>query len=83
MLLLIILSDNYRTGVADFTPASKLLEFSSSAMQFEVDISIRDDETDEQIEQFFSRLALLTTGIDVQLHPDEAVIQITDNDGTL
>lgn len=52
-------------------------------MQFEVDISIRDDETDEQIEQFFSRLALLTTGIDVQLHPDEAVIQITDNDGTL
>ena len=58
------------------------MEFSSSALQFEVDISITNDVINEPVEQFFSRLTLITKGTDVQLHPDEATIQIIDNDGT-
>ena len=66
----------------DYTFTSQLLEFSSSALQFEVDIPITNDVINEPVEQFFSRLTFIIKGTDVQLHPDEATIQIIDNDGT-
>ena len=66
----------------DYTFTSQLLEFSSSALQFEVDIPITNDVINEPVEQFFSRLTLIIKGTDVQLHSDEATIQIIDNDGT-
>ena len=60
-----------------------MLEFGASATRFEVDISIMDDSVSEVSEQFFARLTLVVTGTDVQLSPDEATIEITDDDGML
>ena len=50
-------------------------------MRLEVDIPIVDDAISEGIEQFFARLTLAEVGTQVQLNPNEATIEITDNDG--
>ena len=49
--------------------------------QVEVQIPIVDDDIYEEMEQFFARLTVLTTGADVLLSPDVATITILDNDG--
>ena len=45
-------------------------------------IRIVDDTVNEGIEQFFARLSVTdpSTDIDVDLNPDETVIEIIDND---
>ena len=65
----------------DFSSTTEILEFNSSATRFGVNITIVDDLAREDVERFFVRLSLLTTGTDTQLNPIEATIQITDNDG--
>lgn len=65
----------------DFSSTTETLEFSSSATQLSVEIPIVDNLVREDIEQFFARLSLITTGTDTQLNPNEATIQIIDNDG--
>ena len=43
--------------------------------------SIVDDNIDEGLEEFLSRLELVTVDVMVQLNPDETTIQIIDDDG--
>ena len=48
-----------------------------------VTIPITDDTTVEDVEAFLGRLSLVTTGVSVQLSPQETEIVITDDDGKL
>lgn len=65
----------------DYVLTIEILEFSSSATRFGVDISIVDNLAREGVEQFSVLLSLLTPGTDTQISPAEATIQIIDNDG--
>lgn len=67
----------------DFLSTTRILEFSSLATQLVVDIPIVDNLAREETEQFFAHLSLITTGTDTQLSPNEAIIQIIDNDGIM
>ena len=69
------------TGMLDFLPTSSVMDFSSSAIKFEVQIPLFNDDIYEEMEQFTARLTLLTTGTDVLLSQSSATITIIDNDG--
>ena len=42
-----------------------------------------DDAISETTEEFSVRLTLPVAGTDVQIRPSEAIIEITDDDGTV
>ena len=44
-------------------------------------IPILEDSVSESVEQFFARLTLVHSDADVQLVPDQAAIEIVDDDG--
>ena len=69
------------TDLEDFMPTTIMLDFSSSVTRFEVQIPIVNDDIYEEVEQFFARLTVPITGVDVLLSPDSASITIIDNDG--
>lgn len=56
------------------------ITFSSSVSSQSVDITIIDDEIDENDELFNGNLTLISTNPRVQLDPTEADILIVDND---
>ena len=67
----------------DYTSISgSLLTFSVTNTRFDVSIPVNNDNINEGIEEF---LAILTfqsvVGENIQLVPDQATVQINDNDG--
>ena len=67
----------------DYTSTSQLLTFSATNTREDVTIPITDDNIDEAVEQFLGRLTLETSGVSVQLSPQETEVQIIDDDGNL
>ena len=69
-------------ALQDYTPESVLLTFSPTNTRLTVPISIIEDSTNEETEEFFARLLfeVAPTGR-VELQPQQTTIQITDNDG--
>ena len=64
----------------DFNAVSSSLTFSPSNRREEVSIPITDDDIVESVERFLGQLTLVTTGVMVQLSPQETEILIIDND---
>ena len=67
----------------DYTSTSQLLTFSATNTREDVAISITDDNIDEVIEQFLGHLTLVTSGVNVQLSPQQTEVQIIDDDGNI
>ena len=65
----------------DYTSTSQILTFSATNTREDVAISITDDNIDEVIEQFLGHLTLVTSGVNVQLSPQQTEVQIIDDDG--
>ena len=65
----------------DYTSISRELTFSATNTREDVAIPITDDNIDEAIEQFLGRLTMVTSGVSVILSPDQATVQIIDDDG--
>ena len=67
----------------DYEPTTELLTFSATNTEYDVSISIEDDNVNEALEQFFAGLTFESTGSDgsIQLSPDTAVVLIGDDDG--
>ena len=67
----------------DYRSTTQILTFGPGrASQVNVIIPIVDDKVNEGIEQFFVRLALtdVSTDVDVELSPNETIIEIIDDD---
>ena len=64
----------------DYTTIIQELSFNQSNTQREVRIPITDDDIVENVERFLGQLTLVTTGVMVQLSPQETEILINDND---
>ena len=65
----------------DYTSVTQLLTFTPSTTQLSVSIPIIDDNVVESTEAFISQLTgLIPSDAAVILSPNEAVIQIIDND---
>ena len=58
-----------------------LLTFSSNTGRVLVNVSIINDEVDENQENLFTRLRLESVDASVSVAPDEATILIVDDDG--
>ena len=58
-----------------------LLTFSSNTGRVLVNVSITNDEVDENQENLFTRLRLESVDARVSVAPDEATILIVDDDG--
>ena len=72
------------TDPIDFTSVSESLTFSPSNKREEVSIPITDDDIVESVERFLGQLTLVTTGVMVQLSPQETEVFIFDlNDSML
>ena len=70
------------TGGQDYTSEDVLLTFSATNTRHTVPISITDDVINENTEEFFARLVIESTQSGrIELEPEQATIQITDNDG--
>ena len=67
----------------DYTSTSQQLTFSATNTREDVAIPITDDNIDEAIEQFLGRLTLVTSGVSVQLSPQQTEVRIIDDDGNL
>jgi len=65
----------------DYTSTSQLLTFSDTNTRDGVTIPIIDDNINEAIEQFLGHLTLVTSGVNVQLSPQQTEVQIIDDDG--
>ena len=65
----------------DYTTIIQELSYDQSNTQREVRIPITDDDIVESMERFLGQLTLVTTGVMVQLSPQETEILIIDNDG--
>jgi len=67
----------------DYTSTTQLLTFSATNTREDVTIPITDDNIDEAIEQFLGSLTLVTSGVSVQLSPQQTEVRIIDDDGNL
>ena len=66
----------------DYTSTTTLLTFGPGVTFIDVPIPITNDNVYEpDSEEFLALLNLVTTGVDVEVRPDEATVQITDDDG--
>ena len=68
-------------GPQDFAALDTLLTFNSNTGRVLVNISIINDEVDENQENLFTRLRLESVDASVSVAPDEATILIVDDDG--
>ena len=68
-------------GPQDFSALDMLLTFSSNTGRVLVNVSITNDEVDENQENLFTRLRLESVDARVSVAPDEATILIVDDDG--
>lgn len=68
-------------GPQDFSALDMLLTFNSNTGRVLVNISIINDEIDENQENLFARLRLESVNASVSVAPDEATILIVDDDG--
>ena len=68
-------------GPQDFSALDTLLTFNSNTRRVLVNISIINDEVDENQENLFTRLRLESVDASVSVAPDEATILIVDDDG--
>ena len=64
----------------DFTALTGLLTFTPTNTRETVRIQIINDSYDETVERFLGQLTLVTTGVMVQLSPQETEILIIDDD---
>ena len=64
----------------DYTSVSQLLTFGPGQTTQNVPVAIFDDNVFEETEQFMASLELVTTGVDVQVIPAEATVNIFDDD---
>ena len=70
------------TDPADYTSTTTLLTFAPERIFVDVPITITDDTVYEpDSEEFLALLNLVTTGVDVIVRPDEAMVLIIDEDG--
>ena len=72
------------TAPDDYTALSdRLLTFNSTITRHTVNIAIVEDEVHETVEDFLASLTFSgVVSASVVLEPDQATIQITDNDRT-
>ena len=68
-------------GPQDFSALDMLLTFNSNTRRVLVNISIVNDEVDENQENLFTRLRLESADASVSVAPDNATILIVDDDG--
>ena len=72
------------TALQDYTSSDVLLTFSSTSTRNTVPISITDDVINEGTEEFFARLSINTAlSGQIELQPQQATVQISDNDGNI
>ena len=72
----------FQTGLQDYTPESILLTFSETDTRHTVPISILNDNVNEGTEDFFAGLQFaVETNLNVQIQPQQATIQILNDDG--
>ena len=64
----------------DYTSVSQLLTFGPGQTTQNVPVTIVNDNVFEETEQFMASLELVTTGVDVQVIPAEATVNIFDDD---
>ena len=67
------------TAPKDYTRTSQQLTFSATNTRQVVTIPITDDTIVEDVEEFLGRLSLVTTGVSVQLSPQDTKVQIIDD----
>lgn len=66
----------------DYSAGNELLTFSSVSTRHDVDIIINNDDINEIIEEFGASISFEGDASDgIQLVPDQATVQITDDDG--
>ena len=68
-------------GPQDFSALDMFLTFNSNTRRVLVNISIVNDEVDENQENLFTRLRLESVDASVSVAPDNATILIVDDDG--
>ena len=68
-------------GPQDFSALDMLLTFNSNTGRVLVNVSIIDDDVDENQEDLFTRLRLESVDASVSVAPNEATILIVDDDG--
>lgn len=68
-------------GPQDFSALDMLLTFNSNTRRVLVNISIVNDEVDENQENLFTKLRLESVDASVSVAPDNATILIVDDDG--
>ena len=66
------------TAPSDYTAVTRLLIFQTTNTRQLVSIPITDDDIVESVERFLGQLTLVTTGVMVQLSPQETEILIND-----
>ena len=64
----------------DYTSVSTMLTFGPGQTTQNVPVAIFDDNVFEDTEEFMASLELVTTGVDVQVVPAEATVNIFDDD---
>ena len=70
------------TDPADYTSTTTRLTFGPDVTFIDVPIPITNDNVYEpDSEGFLALLNLVTTGVDVEVRPDEAMVLIIDEDG--
>ena len=65
----------------DFEMVSTFLTFTSTTSSVQVQVPIIDDSVDEYEEDFVANLTLITTDVEVDINPSQAIIVIHDDDG--
>ena len=72
------------TAFQDYTSSDVLLTFSPTSTRNTVPISITGDVINEGTEGFFARLSINTAlSGQIELQPQQATVQISDNDGNI
>ena len=69
---------------SDYTATTRLLTFSPTTRRILVQVPITQDGITELTEQFNATLTLINDGgIDVNVEPDQATVEIIDDDGKI
>ena len=81
-MLCVLNISNFSAAGSDYTSTVMNLTFSSNVRRIVVRVPILQDSVIEGTEQFRASLSLVqSNGINVAVSPDQATVDITDDDG--
>ena len=66
--------------VSDFTAMDEVFELKSTQFAYEFNITITNDDIVEEAEHFIITLSHVTEGGNIDIDPDETIVNIADND---